>query len=213
MTVLLSDEEYLGKHSDFITRIREATTGEELNEASLGRILHHYEKSETGSFAVLIDNRSYVESGKTEVKRKSALFSLLKAMKLGHFKLIGHIVEDSREERRTEVRVPGYYIPGITLNQAGQLMKDLEVEFLVFSGIESDEKLWLLSEAGKVEERDAVTPAVISELFSQAVGKRVFFEGISWSVNEGILVQPVSGCGKIPGVKRWQEVNAEREVS
>ncbi len=213
MAVLLSDEKYQGKQSDFITRIRKATTGEELNEASLGRILHHYEKSETGSFAILMENIDSGKIGNPEVKMKSALLSLLKAMKLGHFKLIGHIVEDSKEEGKTEVRVPGYYIPGITLEQTGQLMKELKLEFLVFSGIESDEKLWLVSEDEKTEERESVTPSTISKLFSPVAGRTVFFEGLPWSVNEGILVQPVSGCGKIPGVKRWQEVNAEREVS
>ena len=103
MGALLSDTEYEAKQFNFITRSRKATTAEELNEASLGRILHHYENSLKNSFAILTHNISHFKNAVQVEQRNGSLFDMLKTMKLGHFKLIGHIVEDSKEEGKTEV--------------------------------------------------------------------------------------------------------------
>ena len=161
---------------EYIARIRKATTAEELNEVSLGRVLHILRDSGYKSFLILTHNNSVLRNekkesgnpGKSQEKNEEVrdrFFASLKELKLGYFRLIGHgqeeylkSDEDGGSKEAKDFREPYFVIPGITLEQAEKLRKESDQDVFVYSGPEMEGKLWLISAKGKEEERDSVTP-------------------------------------------------------
>lgn len=218
---------------NYINRIRKAETPEELNHASLGRIFHHFIHSERNSFAIITYYQTVLSGEeKTEgspvdfqSRNKEAckkFLEMLRDLKLGFFKLIGHFLKEEEgfgkdyktdkgceTEEVTALREPFYFIPGITLKQTEKLMKEFCQNGFLYSGPESEGKLWLVTDKGREGEWNEFEPSKVAEFYSTIKGQKIIFEGIPWSVYEGIFTQPLSSCARIPGIKRWQETNVE----
>ena len=222
------DKKYDDEQSKYITQIRKAISSVELSHASLSRIYHHFIHSQRSSFAIITyyqtdlsgDEKSEGNHSDSQGRNKEArkkFLAMLRDLKLGFFKLIGHFIkeeEDYETEKVTTLREPCFFISGISMEQAKKLMKEFCQKGFVYSGPESEGKLWLVTEKdrekhGMEGELDVFEPSTVAEFYSAIKGHKIIFEGIPWSVHEGIFTQPLSSCTKIPGIKRWQEINAE----
>ena len=177
----------------YIKKAQKAATGEELTEASLGRVFYNIGKNYS-SFAIItyhnalsaddLKYKSKIEREKMNVsiavkqkenrEAKHMFFDMLNEMNLGYAYFIGHGLEEYNGEV-VSIREPCYVLTGITIKQAKKLMKELNQPGFVYMGPETDDKLCLLNEKGNIEEScDYFSLLKVAEFYSKAKKKSSF---------------------------------------
>ena len=203
---------------NYIREMLKASTVEKLTEASLGRIFFNI-KDRNSSFAIITyRNSAYVrdeDSGLEKEKvadnkaAKQKFFAMLKEMGLGTFKLIGHGLK-GHSENLLSIREPSYVIVDINLKQAEVLRSEFKQDGFIYVGPETKDEMWLVGVNGQVIDRwNEFNALKAAEFYSRIRGRKYAFEGIPWSVQEGLWTQTPSHCSKISGIKRWQELAEE----
>jgi hypothetical protein len=185
-----------------LTEILDADTPQKINEASLGRVYQHFQKSKETSWAILTSWRDIpndVDNEKNYINLKS-LKTVLK--KWGYFPLIGHGQEEDEEGNVRVVQEPSYFVIGIPLINALDIAKRFNQYGIIYSGPETSGDVCLFRQDGSVEERwKDYHPGKIAKFYSSIRGRPFFFESVPSGWFEGLGAHH-HGFIEVPGVNR-----------
>ena len=190
---ILQDEEITW--SDIIN----ASTADELNEVSLGRVYQHVQREKLPSWTILTSYRdeNSPSKNKSDFKR---LQQQIRSADLGFFKLIGHGQEEDDDGEIQSVKEPSLFVPGIDLKLAKNLMNQYNQWGIIYSGAEVNDKIVLIDKAGKTEDLGAFKPQKIAQFYSKVKGKSFVFELKASTIN---AARALGLHGRnIPGIDR-----------
>ncbi len=187
------------KYSDILSA--KETTRDAVNEASLGRIYQHIQKSDTNSFGILTSWRyaATPEEKKKNVENFKNLQSQLQSANLGFFQLRGHWLECQNgdtpyekcpEEELMDVVEPSLFVPNIPFKMFQSLLSQFNQDGGIYSGPETDGKVSLITKGGDSTNIGSFTPNKISRAYSNLRGKHNFvFEWRPHGYFQGVMTE------------------------
>jgi hypothetical protein len=162
---------------------------EAIQEASLGRILQHAQKSPDVGFAIMTSWRQNL-SKKENLARFNELKTKVRGLGLGFNVLTGHWREcqdstisydECPEEDLVDAIEPSLFIVGIDAETAHSLGNEYDQDAIVYSGPELNGNTELIFKDGSTMSLGKISPMSISQAYSQMKDGRTFrFEYLEW---------------------------------
>lgn len=178
-----------------IIEAREKGDGTALNEASLGRVWQHVQRSSQQSWAILTSWRSSNTEAEN-LKNYGELLQLIRSAGLGFFKLRGHwreninpnvAYEDSKPEDLVDVAEPSLFVPGISRSLAEKVMQRYDQDAIVYAGEDTGGSVQLLHRTGSSEDLGKFTPDTIAQAYSTVKGRNYVFEYVAQGFVENLI--------------------------
>jgi len=177
-----------------IIKIKNESTIEELNEASIGRVYQHWKKSGETGFMIITSWRA----GYSKKKNLDLFKQLQKEIRsngLGFIELEGHWIEcqdttvsydkcpPTKLVASTE---PVLFVPGATLQLTKKLAKKYDQDAAVYSGKETEGKVSLVFKNESIQNIGKFHPGKIAQAFSKLRGRTFTFEGFEYKAQSFI---------------------------
>lgn len=183
----------------YLTTILEAKESKNLkaiNEASLNRVLHHVQQSgQDGSFGIITSWRAGQDQ-RTNFKNFSELQHDLRSNGLGFFKLKGQWPESqdpnipydqATPDQIVMASEPSLFVPSIPKELIKTLMKKYTQDAVVYSGPETEGKVFLLKNDGSETPIGVFNPNTIASAYSSVKGKPFAFEYFAQTWSERLV--------------------------
>jgi hypothetical protein len=170
---------------------------EAVNEASLGRVWQHMQKSGKQSFAILTSWRA----GKTKRENIADFKKLqgeVRSLGSGFFKLAGHWkecqdpdipYEQCPKDQLVDAAEPSLFVTGLKLKDVKRLGARYEQDAIVFGGPETDGKVVLVKRGGGVSDIGSFSPSKVSQAYSRVRGRPFVFEYVAQTWAEKMVEQ------------------------
>jgi len=168
-----------------------------LNEASLGRLYHHYKKSREKTMGIISAYRTAYPK-RLNIERNKQLASDIRNLGLGFVRLAGHwrecqdpevSYEDCPEDQLVDAVEKSFGIIGIPENQLFRLVTKYDQDAAVFV---EDELAYLLTNTGARTELGKFHPDRIAKTYSAIKGKSFVFEWTPQNYFEGLIKETYS---------------------
>jgi hypothetical protein len=161
---------------------------EALNEASLGRVFQHMQKTGEKSFAILTSWRQNLGPEKNKASL-AALQGSIRSLGLGVSKLLGHWREEGQPKATAE---PSLFVPGMSKVQALKLGRDYDQDAVIYAGPDTEGEVTLVFKDGSEQKIGKFHPGRIAQAYSSVKGKTFTFEGFEYPAQtfvEGMIEQ------------------------
>lgn len=179
--------------------VLQASTPDELTEASLGRVYQHVKEGESWAILTSWKSETSPDAHEQNLKNFERLKQMLRSWGYGYNRLMGHgQEEDPKTGEIKSVSEPSLFVPGITLKHAKRIQDRFDQYMIIYGGPETDWKATAYIKDGSTQNLGEFQPNRIAKFYSEVKGRPFVFEGAPSSWME-LLVTPAQ---PIPGITR-----------